>query len=114
MDVFVDTVGDDVGVIKVIASIRLLTAAEGGRTTPLQGGSYRPNHNFFEPDDREMTIGFIELPEGAQIPPGETFETALSFWRWDGLEGQIYPGREWRIQEGWKLVGFGTVLKLLS
>jgi len=55
--------------ILVRANIRLLSTAEGGRTTPIRG-SYRPNHNFFGPDDRNMTVGFIDLPEGKELHPG--------------------------------------------
>ena len=98
--------------ILVRANIRLLPTAEGGRTTPIKG-SYRPNHNFFGPDDRNMTIGFIELPEGKELHPGESIDLPIIFRKWPGLEDQIYPGREWRIQEGAKLVGIGTVFEVL-
>lgn len=100
--------------IPVTARIRLLSAAEGGRTAPLRGGSYRPNHNFFGPDDRTMTVGFIDLPDGTELEPGGTIDVPISFWYWPGLDGQIYPGREWRIQEGAKLVGIGTILEVLA
>ena len=96
----------------VRASIRLLPTAEGGRASPIKG-SYRPNHNFFGPDDREMTVGFIELPDGTELYPGESIDLPVTFWNWLGLEGQIYQGREWRIQEGGKLVGIGTILEVL-
>jgi len=33
---------------------------------------------------------------------------------WPGLEGQIYPGREWRIQEGHRLVGKGRIMEVLD
>ena len=98
--------------IRVRANIRLLPSTDGGRTAPVRG-SYRPNHNFFGPEDRDMTIGFIELPSGVELSPGESIELPVAFWNWPGLEDQIYPGREWRIQEGAKLVGIGTVLEIL-
>ena len=100
-------------VIAVWARIRLLPTAENGRTTPIRG-SYRPNHNFFGPDDRTMTVGFIDLPNGMDLHPGESVELPITFWNWPGLEGQIYPGREWRIQEGVKLVGVGAVIEVLA
>jgi len=96
--------------IFVRANIRLLSAAEGGRSVPVRG-SYRPNHNFFGPDNRNMAIGFIELPEGKELRPGESIEVPVTFLSWP--DGQIYPGREWRIQEGAKLVGTGTVLEVM-
>lgn len=76
-------------------------------------GSYRPNHNFFGPDDREYTIGFIDLPTGTELHPGESIDLPVTFLDWPGLAGQIYPSREWRIQEGPKLVGIGTVVEVL-
>lgn len=98
--------------IAVRADIHLLPTAVSGRTEPISG-FYRPNHNFFGPDDREMTTGFIELPEGAVLHPGENIEARIIFWYWPGLEGQIYPGREWRIQEGHTLMAIGTVIEVL-
>ena len=98
--------------IPVRANIRLLPGAESGRTMPIRG-SYRPNHNFFGPDDRNMTMGFIDLPDGTSLHPGESIELPITFWNWPGLKGQICPGREWRIQEGAGLVGIGTVLEVL-
>jgi elongation factor Tu len=99
--------------ILIRALVRLLPAEEGGRTTPIRD-SYRPNHNFFGPDDIEMTVGFIDFSEGQSLWPGESIEMPITLWNWPGLDGQLYPGREWRIQEGAKLVGIGTVLEVFA
>lgn len=61
-----------------------------------------------------MTIGFIDLPEGVELPPGQSIEVPISFWSWPRLVGEIYAGREWSIQEGAKLVGVGKVLEVLG
>lgn len=98
--------------VLVRAHIELLPTAESGRTAPIRG-SYRPNHNFFGPGDKNMTIGFVDLPEGTELHPGESIELPILFWSWPGVKDQIYPGRAWRIQEGGKLVGIGTVLEVL-
>ncbi|MDZ4057227.1 MAG: hypothetical protein U1D69_09710 [Polynucleobacter sp.] len=98
--------------ISVRANIRLLPTSEGGRVSAIKA-SYRPNHNFFGPDDREMAIGFIELPGGTELHPGDNIDLPITFWIRPGLEGQICQGREWRIQEGAKLVGIGTILEIL-
>jgi translation elongation factor EF-Tu-like GTPase len=98
--------------IRVIATIRLLPTSESGRTAPIRG-SYRPNHNFFGPGDHNMAIGFIDLPNGAELHPGRSIDLPITFWDSPGLQDQIYPGRHWRIQEGAKLVGIGTVLEVL-
>ncbi|MCL6683422.1 hypothetical protein [Sphingomonas alba] len=98
--------------VTVRAVVRFLSTAEGGRKGPIFG-SYRPNHNFFGPDDRQMTVGFIELPDGVEVHPGHSVEASITLWWWPALEGQIYPGREWRIQEGSRLVAVGKVLEVL-
>jgi len=60
-----------------------------------------------------MTVGFVDLPESAELHPGASIELPIMFWTWRGLEDQIYPGHEWRIHEDAKLVGIGTVLQFL-
>lgn len=100
-------------VINVIAEVRLLTSNEGGKSVPIRG-SYRPNHNFFDTENAVMTIGFIEIPEGQEVKPGEAATVSIAFWWWEGLAGQVYVGREWRIQEGHQLVGHGRVLEIVG
>lgn len=99
--------------IKVRAEVRLLPTSKGGRTSPVRG-SYRPNHNFFDPGSNEMTIGFINLPHGGELRPGNSIDLPIDLWWWPKLEGEVRPGREWRIQEGAQLVGFGRVLEVLD
>lgn len=101
--------------VRVEARIYFLPTEQGGRSTPLHGGgSYRPNHNFFGPEDREMCVGFIELEEGKQVLPGDTIETAITLWIFPAIKSAIREGREWRIQEGPKLVATGTILRVLD
>ena len=95
--------------VEVRAQVRLLPTVVNARR-----GSWRPNHNFLEPDGREMAEGFIELPDGFELRPGETVDVSIAFWWSAKLEGQIYPGREWRIQEGLTLVGMGKVVEVLD
>jgi elongation factor Tu len=96
------------GVIVVKARVYLLPTVEGSRR-----GQYSPNHNFFGPDNIEMAIGFMNFPEGVELWPGESLEVLISFWSWPGIETEIYPGREWRIQEGRNLVALGTILEVM-
>src|SRR4051812_23406594 len=84
------------------AEVRLLPASQGGRTGPVRG-SYRPNHNFFGADNRDMTMGVIDLPADTELHPGQSIEVTIAFIGWPGLAGQVYPGRQWRIQEGPRL-----------
>lgn len=94
--------------ISVLAKVRLLPETKWSKRA-----NYRPNHNFFGPEDRNMTVGEIDIPEGEVLLPGETMEVPITFINWPGLEGQIYPGREWRIQEGAMLVGIGTIIEII-
>jgi elongation factor Tu len=65
--------------VRVEARIHFLSTEKGDRSSSLQGGgSYRPNHNFFGHDNREMFVGFIDLAEGEQIAPGDTIEKVMT------------------------------------
>lgn len=99
--------------IRVKARIVLLPTAVSGRILPVSG-SYRPNHNFGNADNREMVIGFLDFPSGESLSPGEGRELEITFWSQPGLKETVVPGRRWRIQEGPKLVGTGVVLEVLS
>lgn len=111
-DLFADNLGQD-GFIEVRACVTLFASENGGRSGPVRG-SYRPNHNFFGPDNREMTIGFIELPPGVELLPGDSIEVPITFWLWPPLAGEIHAGRESTIQEGAKPVGFGKVIEVVG
>lgn len=61
-----------------------------------------------------MCIGFIELAEGEDVAPGDTIEKVITLWIFPAVETEIREGREWRIQEGGKLVAIGPILKVLD
>jgi len=99
--------------IKVLARVSVLSSESGGRSRPFIH-PYRPNHNFGKPDSREFYIGQIELPEGEEVFPGETRELVVKFLSGRGLRELLHVGREWRIQEGAKLVAIARVLEVKS
>jgi translation elongation factor EF-Tu-like GTPase len=102
-------------VITVLAHIELLSPEDGGRTLPVIGGtSYRPVHNFFGPANLDMANGSIELPDGAQLRPGEGANLKISFLDFPRLREAMRPGLEWMIQEGPRIVGRGKVLKIFD
>lgn len=101
--------------VRVRASIRFLTTEEGGRALPLAGGvSYRPNHNFFGPDDQDMCMGFIDLPPSQHVSPGETIQADIDLLIYPAVKPEIRAGKQWRIQEGDRLAAMGTILKVLD
>src|SRR5689334_7580666 len=98
--------------IRVLARIRVLQTAEGGRHAPFRA-KYRPNHNFGDSENRNFFIGQVEVPPGESVYPGETREFVITFLNVVGLAEQLTPGRRWRIQEGGHLVAIGELISVL-
>jgi len=99
--------------IVVEANIRLLSTEQGGKSSPITQ-LYRPNHNFGDPDNRNMFIGQIELGELEYLHPGESRDLRVTFFNVHGLREKLIEGRKWRLQEGTKLVGYGKVLRIVE
>ncbi|GAA4884618.1 elongation factor Tu [Kitasatospora terrestris] len=88
------------------ARIHLLSAAEGGRRTPVTSG-YRPQFYLRTGD----VVGHIELAEGAgPVPPGETVEVTVTL----GVPVPLEPGLGFAVREGGRTVAAGTVLTVLD
>ena len=102
---------DDGPPIDVVADVRFLSTDEGGKTCSVRA-KYRPNHNFGSPDDRAFYIGQIEFALGDEIAPGESRRVSIRFLNGAGLKELLVPGREWRIQEGTKLVALARVVEV--
>jgi translation elongation factor EF-Tu-like GTPase len=96
--------------VRVRARIQLLSSREGGRSTAVVG-SYRPNHNFGNAENREMMTGFLEFSQ--DFAPGQSREIVFTLFGSPDQERFIVAGRQWCIQEGAKLVGYGNILELL-
>ncbi|MER7129938.1 elongation factor Tu [Streptosporangium saharense] len=88
---------------RLVARIYLLTAAEGGRHSPVAGG-YRPQFYLRTTD----VPGRIDLD--APAAPGQTVEAVVELGRTVALE----PGLSFAIREGGLTVGTGTVLSVLD
>lgn len=98
--------------IRVQARVHMLSAQEGGRTSPVTT-RYRPNHNFGGATDLTFYIGQFEVPGNRWIESGETAELVVEFLNVVGIAELLRPGRRWRIQEGGKLVGEAEVISVL-
>jgi translation elongation factor EF-Tu-like GTPase len=59
-------------------------------------------------------MGFIELADGEQVAPGDTIQKDITLSLFPPVEPEIREGRDWRIQEGGKLVAVGTILQVLG
>ncbi|MFJ4468707.1 elongation factor Tu [Streptomyces sp. NPDC089424] len=82
------------------AQVYVLSAREGGRTTPLSTG-YRPQFYIRTAD----VVGDIDLGEVAVARPGETVTVRVEL----GREVPLEPGLGFAIREGGRTVGAGTV-----
>ncbi|MFE5185776.1 elongation factor Tu [Streptomyces sp. NPDC056628] len=82
------------------AQVYVLSAREGGRSTPLSTG-YRPQFYIRTAD----VVGDVDLGEAAVARPGETVSMTVEL----GREVPLEPGLGFAIREGGRTVGAGTV-----
>ncbi|WP_018546722.1 elongation factor Tu [Streptomyces sp. LaPpAH-108] len=82
------------------ARVYVLSAREGGRTTPVTTG-YRPQFYLRTAD----VVGDIDLGETAVARPGDTVEMTVEL----GREVPLEPGLGFAVREGGRTVGAGTV-----
>lgn len=104
-------------VVVALVRLSLLSTEEGGRTTGLRSPSFRPNHNFGTESEENFRIGEVRIPRGQVLEPGSTgdFEVYFAELLPDApVRELLLPGREWRLQEGPRLIGFGKLMKVLN
>jgi elongation factor Tu len=82
------------------AQVYVLSAREGGRTTPVSTG-YRPQFYIRTAD----VVGDVDLGEVAVARPGDTVTMTVEL----GREVPLEPGLGFAIREGGRTVGAGTV-----
>ncbi|WP_405782770.1 elongation factor Tu [Streptomyces sp. NBC_00859] len=87
------------------ARVYVLSAAEGGRTTPVSTG-YRPQFYIRTAD----VVGDVDLGGPAVARPGETVTMTVELGRAVPLE----PGLGFAVREGGRTVGAGTVSEVLD
>ncbi|CDR04592.1 elongation factor Tu [Streptomyces iranensis] len=86
------------------ARVYILSAAEGGRRTPVSTG-YRPQFYLRTAD----VVGAVDLGAAAVARPGDTVTMTVELGRAVPLE----PGLGFAIREGGRTVGAGTVTTVL-
>ncbi|MEV5101103.1 elongation factor Tu [Streptomyces massasporeus] len=82
------------------AQVYVLSAREGGRTTPVSSG-YRPQFYIRTAD----VVGVVDLGEVAVARPGDTVAMTVEL----GRDVPLEPGLGFAIREGGRTVGAGTV-----
>ncbi|MFE2547283.1 elongation factor Tu [Streptomyces sp. NPDC059355] len=87
------------------ARVYVLSAREGGRTTPVASG-YRPQFYIRTAD----VVGDVDLGVAGVARPGETVEMTVEL----GRDVPLEPGLGFAIREGGRTVGAGTVTAVLG
>ncbi|MET8571140.1 elongation factor Tu [Streptomyces sp. NPDC004783] len=82
------------------AQVYVLSAREGGRSTPVSTG-YRPQFYIRTAD----VVGNVDLGEGAVARPGDTVTMTVEL----GRDVPLEPGLGFAVREGGRTVGAGTV-----
>lgn len=100
---------DDGDPIAVLAEVSFVPASEGGKSHPIRG-RYRPNHNFGSAENRLTYVGQLEFAPDVVVWPGDTRRVTIRFLSGSGLDALLSVGREWRIQEGPRLVARARVV----
>ena len=99
--------------IMVEAELSLLPSSVSGRTSGITS-KYRPNHNFGSPENNEMRMGEITVPNNKWIEPGQTANVLIHFTMPDGYVIDLKPGLRWRVQEGGNHVGNGKIIRVFA
>ena len=91
------------------ALITLLPAEQGGRKTPARSG-YRPQF-YYDGHDWDARQDYGDV---AEVLPGESVTARLTFLSPQCHIGKIQPDMEFLLREGQRVVGQGTVTRILN
>jgi len=96
----------------VEARLSMLPETEGGRAVSA-AYHFRPNHNFGDTNNRRFCIGQVDIG-GCDLQPGESRDVTVTFLPVRGLPEELVPGRIWRIQEGYRLLGTAQLRRVVQ
>ena len=89
--------------------IEYLPTEHGGRSTPVKSG-YRPQFYYDGHDwDGVQTFEGIEW-----VSPGGKVKAFISFLSPAEHVGKLYPGKAFLIREGNRILGYGSVIRVLE
>ena len=91
------------------AVITFLPTEHGGRRGPAFN-DYRPQFYYSGQD----CDAFHEYPDVEQVNPGDTVRAFLWFLSPELHVGKVKPGMPFLIREGHKIVGYGSVTRVLD
>ena len=93
------------------AEITFLSTEQGGRQAPVTSG-YRPNHDFAL--NGILNDALHEYLDCELVSPGQTARAQMWFLVPQYHEGRLYPGFRFTVQEGSRIVGYGTVTRIIN
>ena len=99
----------------IVAEIRLLPTADGGRKGPIMSG-YRPSHDLGALYDGQPMLndGMHELVGVERLFPGEIGLSRLRMPWPEAQFGRLDTGKTFTIQEGPKVIGHGTIIEVIN
>ncbi len=90
--------------------IEVIFTFNGTRKTPAQNG-YRPAHMITEGC---LTTGVHHYYEVPEVLPNQTAKGTITFISPDSYPHSLWIGKQIRIQEGERVVGCATVVKIFN
>jgi len=93
------------------ATIKFLTAEEGGRNTPIWSG-YRGQFHYVGDDG--VWDAPHEYPDVEKVMPGDSVRAYLAFMSPMEHLNRIKVGLPFEIREGYRLIGNGVVTKIID
>jgi len=96
------------------ARVRLLNAAEGGRSTPAHPG-YRPQVHFETASlQGTCTSGSWQKMEQEKLYPGETADIDIAVLSKELCRQKLFPGLKIHLAEGSVVIGTGEILEVYN
>ena len=95
--------------VDIEAYIIFLSTEEGGRKGPCYSG-YRPQIYYDGHDWDAIQV----YPDVSEVFPGQAVRAQLSFLTPEAHVGKLYPGKEFLVREGIKVVARGTVTNVVA
>lgn len=92
------------------AVVTLLSADEGGRSTPAISG-YRPAHSV---SDDYLTSGLHQYIGQDRLAPGQSCPTNIWLLSPDLYPHSLWVGKVLKVQEGGRLVGHAKITKVFN
>jgi elongation factor Tu len=95
-----------------IAKLSYKKAEEGGRKTPVFVEGYRPQVKF--PFSEMQTSGQQKFVDKEIVYPGDCVTAEITILSPNFFENQLSEGMEFEFREGSRIIGTGTILKILN